>query len=492
MADSKGWQALGKGMLVGGTVALGLGVAVHFLARTWENPGNPPPPEAATLENSTTDEITSVENPDQTISGLDPDGISKPDETGQDGDTAGIQPMAEPDSPVVADTAPDPAAPSFDVVRIEPDGSALVAGRASPGARVVVALGESVAAEVTADPQGEFVAFFDLPPSDTSRLITLRMRMADGTEQFSEEQVVLTPGEMTRPGPPALMALDTDTAPPENPGKAAEPAGMNEGGEQIGASDNSMAALLLGPDGVRLMQPGRDETRDGERPLSIDAISYTAGGGVRMAGRGDPGERVRLYLDNEPLAVFVIGADGAWGGVLPDIAPGRYVIRADQVDARDKVGARFETPFQRETPEALAAVTRETGMTNAVPQPGPQPGLAEGNAGDLPAPPSDSPQSMPAPPENTTFPPVASVPEEDPVQGRAAARRPSSMGETGAEGAPISVTVQPGFTLWGIAQQRFGDGFLYVQVFEANRDRIRDPDLIYPGQVFALPDGPQP
>lgn len=48
-------------------------------------------------------------------------------------------------------------------------------------------------------------------------------------------------------------------------------------------------------------------------------------------------------------------------------------------------------------------------------------------------------------------------------------------------------TVQPGTTLWAIAQERFGDGILYVKVFEANRDRIRDPDLIYPGQVFRIP-----
>lgn len=52
------------------------------------------------------------------------------------------------------------------------------------------------------------------------------------------------------------------------------------------------------------------------------------------------------------------------------------------------------------------------------------------------------------------------------------------------------VTVQPGFTLWGIAEDRFGDGLQYVQVFEANRDLIRDPDLIYPGQVFTLPAAP--
>ena len=49
-------------------------------------------------------------------------------------------------------------------------------------------------------------------------------------------------------------------------------------------------------------------------------------------------------------------------------------------------------------------------------------------------------------------------------------------------------TVQPGTTLWAIARDRFGSGVMYVEVFEANRDRIRDPDLIYPGQVFRIPE----
>ena len=58
-----------------------------------------------------------------------------------------------------------------------------------------------------------------------------------------------------------------------------------------------------------------------------------------------------------------------------------------------------------------------------------------------------------------------------------------------AEPARVNVvTVQPGYTLWAIARNRYGRGILYVQVFEANRDKIRDPDLIYPGQVFQLPD----
>ncbi|MEM8729425.1 MAG: LysM peptidoglycan-binding domain-containing protein [Pseudomonadota bacterium] len=51
-----------------------------------------------------------------------------------------------------------------------------------------------------------------------------------------------------------------------------------------------------------------------------------------------------------------------------------------------------------------------------------------------------------------------------------------------------AVTVQRGDTLWAISQERYGSGFLYVRVFEANRDSIRDPDLIYPGQVFSVPN----
>ena len=56
------------------------------------------------------------------------------------------------------------------------------------------------------------------------------------------------------------------------------------------------------------------------------------------------------------------------------------------------------------------------------------------------------------------------------------------------EGPVTSITVQTGATLWAIARERYGDGTLFLRVVEANADSIRDPDLIYPGQVFDLPN----
>jgi nucleoid-associated protein YgaU len=49
------------------------------------------------------------------------------------------------------------------------------------------------------------------------------------------------------------------------------------------------------------------------------------------------------------------------------------------------------------------------------------------------------------------------------------------------------VVVQPGESLWRIARHAYGQGIRYTVIFAANHDQIRDPDLIYPGQAFAVP-----
>ena len=49
------------------------------------------------------------------------------------------------------------------------------------------------------------------------------------------------------------------------------------------------------------------------------------------------------------------------------------------------------------------------------------------------------------------------------------------------------VVVQPGASLWRIARHSYGAGMRYTVIYEANRTQIRNPDLIYPGQVFVVP-----
>ena len=54
------------------------------------------------------------------------------------------------------------------------------------------------------------------------------------------------------------------------------------------------------------------------------------------------------------------------------------------------------------------------------------------------------------------------------------------------------VVVQPRQSLWRIARAAYGQGVRYTDIYEANRDQIRDPNLIFPGQVFAIPAGATP
>lgn len=66
------------------------------------------------------------------------------------------------------------------------------------------------------------------------------------------------------------------------------------------------------------------------------------------------------------------------------------------------------------------------------------------------------------------------------------------MPTTSGQAAPPTpadrrVVIQPGNNLWRIAMGNYGEGFRYFEIYEANKDQIRDPNLIYPGQVFVVP-----
>jgi nucleoid-associated protein YgaU len=52
--------------------------------------------------------------------------------------------------------------------------------------------------------------------------------------------------------------------------------------------------------------------------------------------------------------------------------------------------------------------------------------------------------------------------------------------------------VQPGNSLWRIARRAYGEGLRYSVIYQANLSQIRDPDLIYPGQIFTIPQDGAP
>lgn len=76
-------------------------------------------------------------------------------------------------------------------------------------------------------------------------------------------------------------------------------------------------------------------------------------------------------------------------------------------------------------------------------------------------------------------------PESSALNGKAAAG--DKRAEVAAADAGAKVVVQKGDSLWKIAQQTYGDGELYTVIYQANRDKIEDPDLIFPGQTLELP-----
>ncbi len=58
---------------------------------------------------------------------------------------------------------------------------------------------------------------------------------------------------------------------------------------------------------------------------------------------------------------------------------------------------------------------------------------------------------------------------------------------TSAGAAQGAVFIAPGDNLWWIAENRYGAGIAYTVIYEANRERIKDPDLIYPVQGRSSP-----
>ncbi|MFN3846478.1 MAG: Ig-like domain-containing protein [Paracoccaceae bacterium] len=396
---------------------------------------------------------------------------------------AAAEPVSDTPAPPVGTPAPEPAAaiaPMFDSYRVEADGSAVVSGRTEPGAVIAILVDKEPVAQTNAGQDGSFASLFTLPTNANPSLMTLVATLADGRVIASEQSIALGPIA----GPVLQVAAapepSSEIATPEKAEANIDPVSQTIVEAAVAEPEPVVAppvALLVTETGATVAQapavPTAEPVVDSTRVTTVvlDAISYNPEGLVQLSGKGQAGQGVRIYLDNTLVADALIDAAGQWQVTLGDTAPKIYTLRVDQIDGAGKVSARFETPFKRETLANLAALA-----TPSAPALPPVAGPAPADPTSIqPAP--AVPQPVP-PAVSDTVSPLASVV----VTAPAALASPQPL-----PSAPVTVTVQPGFTLWGIARENFGEGILYVQVYEANRDKIRDPDLIYPGQVFSIP-----
>src|SRR5579885_443593 len=210
-------------------------------------------------------------------------------------------------APAPASEAPVP--PSFDVVRVDPQGSAVIAGRAAPNAEVSVLDGDRLVGRVTADARGEWV---------------------------------ILPAEALPPGNRTLRLSE------KLPGK----------GEAVASAGDVLLAVPHAGDAVArpLQVPQGQAAASGKSgAVSLDIIEYDSEGRLALAGRADPDRALDIYLGDKLIAEARAGSDGAWSAKPKDPIPsGPQQLRIDALGGAGKVVARLAIPFRRAETANLA------------------------------------------------------------------------------------------------------------------------------------------
>lgn len=314
-------------------------------------------------------------------------------------------------------------------------------------------------------------------------------------------------------------------APVEQTASLTEPAGQ----DAAGAVNFTEAAGSAGP--AATSEPARAAPA---RP-AFDIVRVEESGDAIIAGVAPPGWSVRVEADGRLIGEVEAGSDGTWA-LLPDapLAAGDHALSlsARAPDGSDTLSSAERVAISV-SPEGAPAVvarmpadepspTQPPGDLEAAAGAGQPPSVATGDMVSRAETPltsetvvasgrSDEPRMASADPgqslaqEQRLRKPLS---KEDAAQGSAAqetatkqnagqhlaSREVAARPEAGSTGAiagertrPQSHLVKRGDTLWHIARAHYGSGIRYTKIFENNRDQIRDPHWIYPGQRFVLP-----
>lgn len=242
--------------------------------------------------------------------------------------TASSTPPAPPSPVTSATPSPAPpvvAVPTFDIARIGPDGRAVIAGRANPGAKIVLLDGGKEIARGEADARGEWVVIAQDPPLSAGQHELRVVQHIEGRAPVTSEQVVVA----VVPEKPAASAT---------PSAAGQPP-REETLVMIAPPGGGPAKLVQAPSAAGVPRSG---------DLAMSTLDYDDAGHVTVTGQATPGVVVRVYINDNMVAEGAAGPDGHWKLQPPDpIGPGKHTLRLDRLASDGKPMARLELPFER-------------------------------------------------------------------------------------------------------------------------------------------------
>jgi nucleoid-associated protein YgaU len=340
--------------------------------------------------------------------------------------TAPAQDAATPPEAAPA-AATESEMPSFDTVNVMPSGETVVAGRGKPGSEVVLKFSGVEVGRATAGADGSFAIVPDKPLPQGAGDLTLESAVG-GKTLTSKDQIAVVVDKSK----PALVAKVAPEAP------------------------------------TKIVQAPTATSGEVPKDVQLSAVDYDADGNIVFQGRVTPGGAVRFYVDNKVAGDVTADALGNWlfKGTAP-IAPGTHTLRADEIDGTGKVISRAELPFLREEAGKVIASTEA------------QPAAAQPEA-------TGTDQVATAPAAQTETP--AAAPEAGTAAGAGTEPQAGAQPAVVASARlPSRIVIQPGNNLWRISREVYGKGRLFTVIWEANRDQIKNPNRIYPGQILAAP-----
>ncbi|MFB9912971.1 Ig-like domain-containing protein [Rhizobium paknamense] len=251
----------------------------------------------------------------------------------------------------------DPNTPRFDVLRVEKDGSTVIAGSAAPGSKVEVVDGNKPIASATASQSGDFAIVLDQPLPSGDHALDLRATTKDGAVIKSEEQATVSVPANSQGDVLAMVS---------KPGEASRllstPDQINDAAKQgrvPAATAGNMPAVAdsanTPADATRQTLPA---ALGGQ--LQITAVELE-GNKIFVAGNAPKGRAVSAFVDSQKIGDSDVDQNGKFvvEGELA-LAVGQHIISVDLKDASGKVTLRASVPFNRPEGDQVAVVAPQS------------------------------------------------------------------------------------------------------------------------------------